>query len=49
MSALQSTHERRRSLFGFDPDFLGKHEEPVLDSDLPIVDPHHHLWDHATR
>jgi L-fuconolactonase len=49
MSALQSMHERRRSMFGFDPDFLGKHDEPVLDSDLPIVDPHHHLWDHVSR
>ena len=21
--------------------------EPVLDPDLPIIDPHHHLWDDA--
>src|SRR5205823_4326046 len=21
-------------------------DEPVLEPDLPIVDPHHHLWDH---
>jgi predicted TIM-barrel fold metal-dependent hydrolase len=23
--------------------------ETVLEPDLPIVDPHHHLWDHTTR
>ncbi len=22
--------------------------EPVLEPDLPIIDPHHHLWDHRT-
>lgn len=29
-----------------DPAWLGKLTEEVLDPDLPIVDPHHHLWDH---
>jgi len=28
------------------PEWLGKLTEEVLDPDLPIVDPHHHLWDH---
>ncbi len=23
--------------------------ETVLEPDLPIIDPHHHLWDHTTR
>jgi predicted TIM-barrel fold metal-dependent hydrolase len=49
MSELQSAPERRRSLFGFDPAFLAKHDEPVLEPELPIVDPHHHLWDHGSR
>ena len=31
------------------PTSLGKHDEPVLDTDLPIVDSHHHLWDHVSR
>ena len=22
--------------------------EPVLEPDRPIIDPHHHLWDHRT-
>jgi predicted TIM-barrel fold metal-dependent hydrolase len=28
-----------------DPEWLGKLREDILDPDLPIVDPHHHLWD----
>jgi hypothetical protein len=28
------------------PDWLGKLTEEILEPDLPIVDPHHHLWDH---
>ena len=27
------------------PDWLALHSEPVLEPDLPIIDPHHHLWD----
>jgi predicted TIM-barrel fold metal-dependent hydrolase len=27
-----------------DPDWLAKRIEPVLEPDLPIIDPHHHLW-----
>ncbi|WP_428486911.1 amidohydrolase family protein [Rhodopila sp.] len=26
------------------PDWLAKLSEPVLEPDLPIIDPHHHLW-----
>jgi L-fuconolactonase len=26
-------------------DWLNRQKEPILDPDLPIVDPHHHLWD----
>ena len=26
-------------------DWLGRRQEPILEPDLPIVDPHHHLWD----
>jgi L-fuconolactonase len=25
-------------------DWLDRHKEPILEPDLPIVDPHHHLW-----
>ena len=27
-------------------EWLGKRAEEILEPDLPIVDPHHHLWDH---
>lgn len=27
------------------PDWLATHAEPALEPDLPILDPHHHLWD----
>ena len=26
-------------------DWLARRKEPILEPDLPIVDPHHHLWD----
>lgn len=25
-------------------DWLARHKEPILEPGLPIVDPHHHLW-----
>jgi L-fuconolactonase len=28
------------------PGWLGKLTEEILEPDLPIVDAHHHLWDH---
>ena len=27
------------------PEWLALHQEDILDPDLPIVDPHHHIWD----
>ena len=27
-----------------DPAWLARHDEPVIEPDLPIVDAHHHLW-----
>ena len=29
------------------PDWLARHDEPVLEPDRVIIDPHHHLWDRA--
>ncbi|MBD3646731.1 MAG: amidohydrolase, partial [Pseudomonadales bacterium] len=28
------------------PDWLSRVDEAVLEPELPICDPHHHLWDH---
>ena len=37
-----------RSAYYPDPAWLGQLSEPILEPALPIVDPHHHLWDHPT-
>jgi len=29
--------------------WLAQVEEPIIDADRPIVDPHHHLWRHPTK
>jgi L-fuconolactonase len=26
-------------------DWLDRRREPILEPELPIIDPHHHLWD----
>jgi L-fuconolactonase len=31
-------------ILGIRPDWLALHSEQILEPDLPIVDPHHHLW-----
>lgn len=31
--------------YTWDPDFLASHTEEAIGPDLPIIDPHHHLWD----
>ena len=36
-------------LFAIDPTWLGRRREEILAPDLPIVDPHHHLWDRGSR
>ena len=41
------TIERQRRTFVPDEAWLAKQaQEPIIEPDLPIVDPHHHLWDH---
>src|SRR5512138_1664352 len=30
-------------------DWLDSRREEIIEPDLPIVDPHHHLWDHPGR
>ncbi len=41
--------ERQRSLFGADETWLAQYSEEIIEPDLPIVDPHHHLWDRDAR
>ena len=38
-----------RRMSGIREDWLAKASEEILEPDLAIVDPHHHLWDFATH
>ena len=37
--------DERGHLVGVNPEWLARREEAAIEPDLPIVDPHHHLWD----
>jgi predicted TIM-barrel fold metal-dependent hydrolase len=41
--------EAEAIIFAVDEAWLDKRREEVLDPDLPIIDPHHHLWDRGSR
>lgn len=41
--------DRQRLFFAIDEDWLAKYREEAIDPVLPIVDPHHHLWDRDSR
>ncbi len=49
MSSPSEIRARTQALFGFDTEWLARHSEPVLEPELPIIDPHHHLWDRDSR
>lgn len=36
-------------LFRVDDEWLEQHAEAILEPDLPVIDPHHHLWDRGSR
>jgi L-fuconolactonase len=38
-------HDGPNPHFPVRPDWLALHEETALEPDLPVIDPHHHLWD----
>jgi predicted TIM-barrel fold metal-dependent hydrolase len=38
-----------KHLFAIDPNWLALRREEILEPGLPIVDPHHHLWDRGSR
>ncbi|HEY4773650.1 MAG TPA: amidohydrolase family protein [Xanthobacteraceae bacterium] len=49
---MAKSHSRDRTGAGMYPineDWLGRHDEEVIDPDLAIIDPHHHLWDRDQR
>ena len=39
----------RPGIFDFDQAWLDRHREAVIEPDLPLVDPHHHLWERGSR
>src|SRR5690349_9670279 len=45
------TDKQEPVLFGVPhrPEWLALHDEPVLRPELPIVDAHHHLWEHPAE
>ena len=45
-AAIDSPHVSN-DFIALKPDWLTLHREEPLEPGLPIVDPHHHLWDHA--
>ena len=42
-------HETWLTQYAPDQRWLGRRREPVIEPGLPIVDPHHHLWDHPNH
>jgi len=41
--------DRERLFLAVDEGWLASHQEEAIDPDLPIIDPHHHLWDRSSR
>jgi L-fuconolactonase len=41
--------EAEAILFDINDVWLAKRQEEILEPDLPIIDPHHHLWDRGSR
>ena len=49
MGAELGKTEAEAILFATDEAWLAKRQEEIIDPALPIVDPHHHLWDRGAR
>lgn len=47
MATAANTENRSRHI-PVREDWLAQRKEPALEPDLPIIDPHHHLWDNAS-
>lgn len=41
--------EAEKILFAIDEEWLEQRQEEVIEPGLPIIDPHHHLWDRGSR
>ena len=49
MAKVRSADRTGSGMYEVNEGWLRQHDEPVLEPDLPIVDPHHHLWDRDSR
>ena len=49
MVKLRSRDKNGVGMYEIDPRWLAQNDEPVIDPALPIIDPHHHLWDRDSR
>ena len=45
----QSSTSAQQQPMATNEDWLNLVQEPVLDPDLPIIDPHHHFWINRTQ
>jgi L-fuconolactonase len=43
------TEMEKKILFAIDEDWLAQRREDPIDPAMPIIDPHHHLWDRGSR
>ena len=43
------TETEKKILFAVREDWLAKRREEPIDPEMPIIDPHHHLWDRGSR
>src|SRR5579871_5738021 len=43
------TEMEKKILFAIDEDWLAQRLEDPIDPAMPIIDPHHHLWDRGSR
>jgi L-fuconolactonase len=43
------TEMEKKILFAIDEDWLAQQREDPIDPAMPIIDPHHHLWDRGSR
>ena len=43
------TEMEKKILFAINEDWLALHREDAMEPAMPIVDPHHHLWDRGSR
>lgn len=49
MTKVYSRDSNGVGMYRFNDAWLAQRDEPVIDPELPIIDPHHHLWDRDNR